>query len=286
MFSQQEESECRRLVVWALNEDLGVAGDLTSGLVSTTLPGQADLAAREPGVLAGSQAVNLVCEAVDPGLKITWRMHDGEPFAQRDVLGSIAGPAPSLLIAERTALNFLQYLSGVATRTSQFVQAIAGLPAKILDTRKTLPAYRLLAKYAVRMGGGQNHRMGLFDMVLIKDNHLAALGEKRSLAEWVAIARSKQPGVPIEVEVDRLEQFDAVLSAEPDMILLDNMAPALMSEAVARRNAKAPRVLLEASGGVTLETVRAIAETGVDRISVGGLTHSVRALDIGLDYRV
>jgi nicotinate-nucleotide pyrophosphorylase (carboxylating) len=192
----------------------------------------------------------------------------------------------SLLTAERTALNFLQHLSGIASLTRRYVEAVAGLPCKVLDTRKTTPGWRLLEKYAVRCGGGMNHRLGLSDAILIKDNHLASLGAgPGAICRAVEAARSSLvQSVPVDVEVDSLEQLDEALACHPNMILLDNMKPELLREAVRRRNERAEDVQLEASGGVNLDTVRAIAETGVDRISIGALTHSAPALDIGLDY--
>jgi nicotinate-nucleotide pyrophosphorylase (carboxylating) len=192
----------------------------------------------------------------------------------------------SVLSGERTALNFLQHLSGIATQTHRYVDAVAGLKCQVLDTRKTLPGWRLLEKYAVRCGGGHNHRVGLFDGVLIKDNHLRALGlGKKEIRTAVEAARRLHgPAVPVEIEVDNLAELDEALRCGPDIVLLDNMPPEPMREAVRRRDAVAPRVRLEASGGVTLATVRAIAETGVDRVSVGALTHSAPALDIALDY--
>ena len=193
----------------------------------------------------------------------------------------------SLLAMERTALNFLQRLSGIATMTAQFVTRVAGTKAVILDTRKTTPGWRALEKYAVRCGGGTNHRAGLYDAVLIKDNHLAWLAEGGDpIGQAVKLAREGAPkGTKfIEVEVDTLEQFDRALEVGPDIILIDNLGPEKLAEAVRRRDERAPGILLEASGGVTLATVRALAETGVDRISVGALTHSAPALDIGLDF--
>jgi nicotinate-nucleotide pyrophosphorylase (carboxylating) len=192
----------------------------------------------------------------------------------------------ALLTGERTALNFLQRLSGVATLTRRYVDA-AGSRAKILDTRKTTPGWRVLEKYAVRCGGGHNHRMGLFDGILIKDNHLAALGrEPGAITKAVSAARAEAGGgLPVEIEVDRLEQLEEALACRPEIILLDNMSDEQMREAVARRAAVAPGVQLEASGGITLERIPAIAATGVDRISVGALTHSAPALDIALDYQ-
>jgi nicotinate-nucleotide pyrophosphorylase (carboxylating) len=202
-------------------------------------------------------------------------------------LAVIAGPLRSLLAAERTALNFLQRLSGVASLTRRYVEAVAGLPVLVLDTRKTTPGWRLLEKYAVRAGGGTNHRLGLFDGVLIKDNHLAGLGDPATAIRRAVESARGFPGnvrLAIEVEVDTLDQLDQALAASPDIILLDNMPNEWLREAVARRDRLAPGVKLEASGGVNLGTVRGIAETGVDRISVGALTHSAAALDIGLDY--
>jgi nicotinate-nucleotide pyrophosphorylase (carboxylating) len=193
----------------------------------------------------------------------------------------------SLLTAERTALNFLQRLSGVATLTHRYVEAVAGLPVKIFDTRKTTPGWRLLEKYAVRAGGGHNHRMGLHDGILIKDNHLAGLriaDTRLRIAQAIAAARAFPSAIPVEIEVEDLEQLDAVLPLRPDIVMLDNLDVSMLREAVQRRNAVAPQVQLEASGGVNLASVRAIAQTGVERISVGALTHSAPALDIALDY--
>lgn len=193
----------------------------------------------------------------------------------------------SILGVERTALNFLQHLSGIATLTHRYLSAVAGLPVKILDTRKTIPGWRLLAKYAVRQGGGHNHRMGLYDAVLLKDNHLAFTLPKLNdgIGQLLRSFRvGLEAGITLEIEVESLSQLDEALPAKPDIVMLDNMPLDMMREAVKRRNAVAPGVLLEASGGVTLQTVRAIAETGVDRISVGALTHSAPALDIALDY--
>jgi nicotinate-nucleotide pyrophosphorylase (carboxylating) len=198
----------------------------------------------------------------------------------------VSGPVRQILSFERTALNFLQHLSGIATLTARFVDAVFGTKAAILDTRKTLPGWRLLEKYAVRCGGGQNHRVGLYDAVLIKDNHLAYLAHKGDpIGHAVASVRAQAPpGTVVEVEVDRLDQLDRALACGPDIILVDNFDARTLREAVARRDAIAPAIQLEASGGVTLETVRALAEAGVDRISVGALTHSAPALDLGLDF--
>jgi nicotinate-nucleotide pyrophosphorylase (carboxylating) len=287
VFSPAEEAACRRLVESALEEDLSTAGDLTSlAVLPAELAGRAVFVSRTAGVLAGFPAVEVVLSAVDPRLQWQTYLDDGDALAPGARIAASSGPMRSLLSAERTALNFLQRLSGVATLTRRFVDAVAGLPCCILDTRKTTPGWRLLEKYAVRCGGGTNHRMGLHDGVLIKDNHLATLGPGVDrVAEAVRRARDKfGNSVPLEVEVDNLQQLDVALGARPDVVLLDNMDLTQLREAVRRRNAAAPDMLLEASGGVTLATVRDIAAMGVDRISVGALTHSAPALDIGLDY--
>jgi nicotinate-nucleotide pyrophosphorylase (carboxylating) len=287
-FTAAEQAAFERLARLALEEDLGPAGDLTSqAVIPPDLTGRAVLVARSPGVLAGLPAAVGVFTLVDAGLAFEAHKQDGEALHPKDRLLTVSGRMRSILAGERTALNFLQRLSGVATQTRRYVEALAGLPCRVLDTRKTTPGWRLLEKYAVRCGGGHNHRMGLHDGVLIKDNHLAALGTGREVVrEAVRLARERYgASVPLEIEVDDLAQFDMALAAGPDIVLLDNMTPELMREAVRRRNATAPGVLLEASGGVTLATVRAIAESGVDRVSVGALTHSATALDIALDYQ-
>lgn len=288
-FTPQESSACERLAQLALAEDLGDVGDLTSAAtIPADLVGRAIFVSRSAGVLAGLPAVLLVCKLVDPRLQVQNLVADGTQLQAGTQIASLHGPMRSLLTAERTALNFLQRLSGVATQTATYVEVIRGLPCKILDTRKTTPGWRLLEKYAVRQGGGHNHRMGLFDGVLIKDNHVAALGGgPDAVGQAVQLARDKHgSSVPLEIEVDTLEQLDVALRVRPDIVLLDNMPPDKLREAVARRNAVAPGVQLEASGGVTLATLHGIAESGVDRVSVGALTHSARALDIALDYVV
>jgi len=281
------ESGCLSVLIdFALTEDLSDDGDVTSrATIPEGLKGRAAFVARAPGVLAGIEAAERVCLRVDPKLQFAPLRQDGYRATANETFATVEGSMRSILMAERTALNFLQRLSGVASLTRQYVDAVAGLPVKILDTRKTTPGWRLLEKYAVRMGGGSNHRIGLFDMVLIKDNHLAAIRPRETaIRRAVEAARSEFPTVPIEVEVETLEQLDQALDVRPDIVLLDNMLLDQMKEAVARRNAVAPKVKLEASGGVNLHTVRPIAETGVDRISVGALTHSAKALDIALDY--
>jgi nicotinate-nucleotide pyrophosphorylase (carboxylating) len=285
-FTPAENACCRRLIDAALAEDLGTAGDLTSqATIPTDREGRVLFVARSPGVLCGIPAVEMVLHSVDANLAFQRLVADGTAILPSQVLAQASGRMQALLAAERTALNFLQHLSGVATRTRQYVEAVAGSPCRILDTRKTLPGWRLLEKYAVRCGGGHNHRIGLWDGILIKDNHLAALGpEPQAITRAVDAARRHAPGIPVEVEVDTREQLDEALACRPDIVLLDNMSPDELRAAVRRRDEVAPRVLLEASGGIHLTTVRAIAATGVDRISVGELTHSAPALDIGLDY--
>ncbi|HEY2783713.1 MAG TPA: carboxylating nicotinate-nucleotide diphosphorylase [Fimbriiglobus sp.] len=277
---------CRRLVEMALAEDLGPAGDRTSeSVISAGARGVAAFVARSGGVIAGLSAVELVAAAVSHDLAFQSKVNDGTKVEPKTVIATIEGPLRALLVSERTALNFLQRLSGIATLTRKYVEAVAGTKAKVLDTRKTTPGWRLLEKYAVRMGGGANHRVGLFDGVLIKDNHLAGLSG--DIRKAISLARSfpANAGLPIEVEVDSLDQLDLALLEKPEIVLLDNMGPDLLCEAVLRRNLASPSTHLEASGGVTLDTIRSIAETGVDRISVGALTHSAPALDIALDYQ-
>ena len=265
-----------RLIRMALAEDIG-PGDITTRL---TIPPhtrtRARLVAREPGVLAGIDVCRRVFRAVDPRVKLTARIRDGNPYRTGSVLASIRGPARAVLTAERTALNFLQHLSGIATVTRRYVDAVSETGARILDTRKTTPGWRALEKYAVRCGGGSNHRRGLYDMILIKDNHIAAAG---SVA--VALKRARGTRVPVEVEVRTIAQLRAALTAGARRILLDNMNLSRMRRAVALTQGRAE---LEASGGITLRRVRAVAETGVNRISVGALTHSAPAADIALDF--
>jgi nicotinate-nucleotide pyrophosphorylase (carboxylating) len=284
----RESAACGRLVRLALEEDLGDDGDLTSRLLPAGLKGQAVFVARAAGVVAGLPILAQVFQAIANDLKLTIEATDGQAVHAGRELAKVSGSMRAMLTGERTALNFLQRLSGVATLTQKFVAAVAGLPCQILDTRKTTPGWRRLEKYAVRCGGGKNHRMGLNDGVMFKDNHLAALAGAKpdAISDAVREARAETPAdLTIEVEVETLEQLDQALAARPDMILLDNMDLDNLAEAVRRRNQIAPRVRLEASGGVTLTTVRAIAETGVDFISVGALTHSAPALDIALDYQ-
>ena len=273
----------------ALAEDLGTIGDLTSqALIPVDMPGTVNVVARAEGILAGSPVARLVFDRLDS--TVTWQTHvdDGARLARGAVIASVVGPLRALLGGERTALNFLMHLSSIATLTRKFVDAAAGTKAVILDTRKTLPGWRRLEKYAVRAGGGTNHRMGLADGCLIKDNHLAAwrtANPNRSIAEAVAEARKRVPKhIPVEVEVDTLEQLTDALAGRPDIALLDNMDVPGLRECVKLRDRLAPGVLLEASGGIGLANVAEIAAAGVDRISVGRLTHSAPALDLAFDW--
>lgn len=288
-FTAEDQQSARVLVDLALAEDLGTARDLTShALIVGDLRGHVEVVAREQGIVAGIPVARRVYERLDGSVQWDNRVEDGSPVKRGTVIASVSGPVQSLLAGERTALNFLMHLSGVATLTRRFVDAAAGTRALILDTRKTLPGWRRLEKYAVRAGGGTNHRLGLFDGCLIKDNHLAAWRETHSGssigAAVVAARGSLPPSIPVEVEVESVADLSDALSGGPDLVLLDNMDLAALRECVALRDRCAPRVLLEASGGVTLETVGAVAATGVDRISVGAITHSAKALDLAFDW--
>ncbi len=275
--------EIRRVVAAALAEDIG-GGDVTTlATVPETARARAVARAREPLVVAGLALAEAAFRQLSPAVRITRVTEDGQRVLEGKPLLETAGPARALLSAERVALNFLQRLSGVATLTAQFVDAVKGTGAVILDTRKTTPGWRRLEKYAVTCGGGKNHRLGLFDMVLIKDNHLSALRHESPSAVAAAVqrARAQYPKLKVEVEADTLEQVELAVAAGADMVLLDNMNLVQLRLAVQKCK---DRALTEASGGVTLAGVRAIAETGVDFISVGALTHSARAVDIGLDF--
>jgi nicotinate-nucleotide pyrophosphorylase (carboxylating) len=285
MFTAAENVACRRLVELALEEDLGAAGDVTSqALIPASASGRAAIVARAAGVLAGLPAAIMVFAVVNPQTRVETVLEDGALLEPGSRIAVITGPTRAIFAGERVALNFLQHLSGIAARARDFVRAVDGLPVQILDTRKTLPGWRLLEKYAVRQGGACNHRMGLFDAILVKDNHLAALPPNAGLGSPAVQQTLRATRLPLEIEVDRLEQLDLALDCRPSVVLLDNMAPEQLREAVRRRNARAPDVLLEASGGITLANVRAVAETGIDRISIGAITHSAPALDIALDY--
>jgi nicotinate-nucleotide pyrophosphorylase (carboxylating) len=276
-------AEIRHAVQLALAEDIG-GGDVTTlATVPRNATSVAVMRARELLVVAGIQFAEIAFRELSPKIKIEKLACDGQKLAAGKTLLKISGPARAILTAERVALNFVQQLSGVATLTSQFVETVRGTNAKILDTRKTTPGWRRFEKYAVACGGGKNHRLGLFDMILIKDNHLAALRNEKpnAIAAAVARAREKFPKLKIEVEADTLKQVEQATAARADFILLDNMDLKQLRQAVKIVKGRAKT---EASGGVNLKTVRAIAETGVDFISVGALTHSARAVDIGLDF--
>ena len=269
------------LVRAALLEDLGRAGDQTSNaVVPASARAEAMFVARRAGVVAGLDLARLSFELIDPAIEMILKSSDGAKVAPGETLATICGPARGILTAERTALNFLCHLSGIATATAAAVTAAAGSKAQIVCTRKTTPGLRGIEKYAVRVGGGANHRFGLDDAVLIKDNHIAIAG---SVTEALRRARETVGHmVKIEVEVDSLAQLAEALAANADAVLLDNMPPALLTQAVAMVGGRA---ITEASGGVSLDNVAAIAATGVDLISIGWLTHSAAALDIGLDFR-
>ena len=278
----QLPAEIARNVAAALSEDVG-AGDLTASLIAAARQGQATVIAREAAVVCGVDWFNASFASLDPNVRIDWKVRDGDRVAPNDVLCTLAGPARALLTGERTALNFLQLLSGVATRTRVFVDAVAGTRAQIVDTRKTLPGLRVAQKYAVWCGGGGNHRMGLHDAILIKENHImAAGGIAEVMRDSTAIAAASGGRCQfIQIEVESLAELDSALAAGAKMVLLDNFDLAMLRQAVANT---AGRAILEASGGVNLQTVRAIAETGVDRISIGGLTKDVQALDLSMRF--
>jgi nicotinate-nucleotide pyrophosphorylase (carboxylating) len=269
----------KNLIALALAEDLQGGVDVTSiSTIAADATSIADFTARKAGVLAGIELVKAVLEEV--GLtEIAIKKHDGDAISVGEVLLTVSGNTRAILFAERTALNFVGHLSGIATETSKWVAAVAGTQCKVRDTRKTTPGYRQLEKYAVRMGGGTNHRMSLSDAALIKDNHIAAAG---GVSQAFSAVRSAFPTSPIEIEVDTLEQLREVLPLKPDLILLDNMSPATCKEAVA---IVAGASKLEASGGISLDSAKAYAESGVDYIAIGALTHSAAVLDIGLDLR-
>ncbi len=269
------------LIALALAEDIGGGDVTTEFFTDPARRATARIVARQPCVLAGVEVAAEVFRRVDHELRIALHHTGGAALQRGGVAMSVSGKAASLLAAERTALNFLQRLSGVATLTRAYVSAITGTPAKILDTRKTTPGWRLLEKAAVAAGGGVNHRIGLYDMVMVKDNHLAAGTSLPGLQEAIHRARAARPEIRIELEADTLDQVRDFLTLDGvDVILLDNMPPAVLRQAVALRK---PGMVFEASGGVTLETIREIAETGVDFISVGALTHSAAAVDFSME---
>ena len=268
-------------VAAAVREDLAGGDPTSDALFGEADTARAVLVARAPGVIAGLPVAERVFHAVDERIRFAPHVDDGERVEEGDTLAEITGPSRSILAAERTALNFLQRMSGIATLAARYARRIATTDAALLDTRKTAPGLRALDKYAVRIGGGRNHRLSLSDLGMIKDTHIAAVG---GIAPALEAARTSAPELPLEVEVRSFDELDAVLSTEPlpERILLDNLSPDALRTAVQRIGGRA---IAEASGGVTMETIRSIAETGVDAISVGELTHSVRALDVAMEVR-
>lgn len=282
MASIAEHAGVRDLIRRALEEDIGTGDVTTLSVIPEAARGRAVILARTACVVAGVDVARTVFALVDPALTCEVRVRDGAQAFPDEVLLAVSGPVRGILTGERTALNFMQRMTGIATRTRQFVEAVKPHDVRILDTRKTTPTLRVLEKYAVTCGGGTNHRMGLYDMVLIKDNHrhLWQQAGISNLAGAVEAARTKFPGIPVEVEVESEDELRDVLRARPEWVLLDNMTPERLARCVAVCDGQAR---LEASGGVTLETVKAIAATGVDAISIGGLTHSSPAADLSLE---
>lgn len=262
----------------ALREDIG-SGDVTAALVPADQRVRGRVICREAAVLCGTAWVDEIFRRLDASIRITWHVRDGDRVAPDTRVFEIEGPARPILTGERTALNFLQTLSATATAARRFVDAVAGTGCTILDTRKTLPGLRSAQKYAVRCGGAQNHRRGLYDLVLIKENHIAAAG---SIETAIRAARSSAPSLEVEVEVESLAELEEALAAGPDIVMLDDFSLEDMRTAVRINRERGRPVRLEASGNVSLETVRAIAETGVDYISVGGITKNVRAIDLSM----
>jgi len=274
-----DDFDLDQFVQRVLAEDLGTAGDVTSkATIAEDARFTAEMNARQSIVVAGIEIAEAFFKALDKDVRVEVLAKDGDRVEHGASLMRLSGAARAMLTAERSALNTLQHLSGIATLTRQYVDAIAGTGAVLLDTRKTIPGLRVLEKYAVKMGGAQNHRMRLDDGMLIKDNHVAVCG---GVAEAVRRAKAANTGLQVQVEVDRIDQIEPALAAGADRLLLDNMDPAMLRDAV---NLVAGRVPLEASGGVTLETIRFLAETGVNYISLGRITQSAPAVDIGLDY--
>lgn len=275
----------QKAVKQALEEDVGSGDATTASVIPVDAEAIAEMRARTNLTLCGLDFARATFKQIDEGIEISSIHKDGQRIQMGDCLLRIKGPAAAILTAERTALNFVQRLSGIATVTQQFVDRISHTKAKLLDTRKTTPGWRVFEKYAVACGGGTNHRFGLFDQIMIKDNHLATLGLKHDQTIPMALekARAMYPSLKIEIEADTLEQATIAMDAGADIILLDNMPPALLAKAV---EANRGRCLLEASGGVTLNVINQIAETGVDYVSVGSITHSASAVDIALDFQL
>lgn len=271
-------TDLKETVTRALTEDVG-SGDLTAALIPVQVRAEATVISREPAILCGTAWFDEVFCQLDTHIQIRWHAHDGDRIETNQALCTLTGPARPLLTGERTALNFLQTLSGTATLARRYADMVAGTKASVLDTRKTLPGLRQAQKYAVRCGGCMNHRLGLFDAVLIKENHILAAG---SITQAVTKIREIHPEVILEVEVENQSELEEALKVQPDIIMLDNFSLKEMQEAVA---ITAGQVKLEASGNITFESLRAIAETGVDYISVGGLTKDVRAIDLSMRFK-
>ncbi|PWY54840.1 carboxylating nicotinate-nucleotide diphosphorylase [Legionella qingyii] len=271
----QIEAEVTR----ALHEDVG-DGDVTATLLSAELQAEAEIISREPMVVCGQLWVNEVFNQLDNQIKLEWQVREGEWLAAPSTLCTLSGSARSILTGERTALNFLQTLSATATQTYQYAQKLHGTQTRLLDTRKTIPGLRAAQKYAVTCGGGFNHRMGLYDAILIKENHIKACG---SVAQAVALARKNKKNVLVEVEVETLDELCEAICAHPDRIMLDNFSPKMLEEAIRINHPK--RCTLEVSGGVTLENIATIGQLGVDFISVGAITKSIHAIDLSLLIR-
>ena len=280
MIERVDSDVIAQQVTAALAEDLG-AGDVTAALVPASQQVRAQIIAREPAVLCGTDWADATFKQLDPAIRLDWQVRDGDRLAADMPVLRLSGPARPILTGERTALNFLQTLSATATAASRYVEAVAGTGCRILDTRKTLPGLRLAQKYAARCGGAQNHRLGLYDMVLIKENHIIAAG---SIGAAIATARRTSPGIPVEVEVETLDEFSQALDARADIIMLDELSLEDMREAVQRNRSRGGKAKLEASGSVTLATVREIALTGVDYISIGGITKHVQAVDLSMRF--
>jgi len=280
--SEQLIGTIRKNVADALSEDLGT-GDLTANLVAENASARAIVIARESIILSGQSWVDEVFQQLDPQVAIDWLCNDGDTVLADAEICIISGSARSILSGERTALNFMQLLSGTATTTARYVRAAEGTKARILDTRKTIPGLRLAQKYAVRCGGGNNHRIGLYDAILIKENHIVSCG---SITAAVSTAKQIHKGLPIEVEVESLTELEEALNSQADRLLLDNFSITDLQAAVdVNQEQGNPPAELEASGGITLESIRSIAETGVDYISVGALTKDVTAADLSMRFR-
>jgi nicotinate-nucleotide pyrophosphorylase (carboxylating) len=271
------EHQIQATVRRVLAEDIG-SGDITAALIPEDALARATVISREPAVLCGCAWFDAVFGELDERIQVLWNLRDGERAQPDQILCTLTGPARAMLTGERAALNLLQTLSATATRAAQYAEAVSGLPVRVLDTRKTLPGLRMEQKYAVRIGGCHNHRLGLYDGILIKENHIAAAG---SIGAAVAAARALKTSLPIEVEVEDLEELQQGLAAGADVLLLDNFSVDLLRTAVTMT---AGRARLEASGGVTLENIRAIAETGVDCISTGALTKDLKAIDLSMRF--